>query len=66
MNDFRNLLLRAKDNDQAAFAEILAMYRPLLLKEAIINGTFDEDLRPKRKKKTRIYLQKTRGGCVTL
>lgn len=44
MNDFRNLLLRAKDNDQAAFAEILAMYRPLLLKEAIINGTFDEDL----------------------
>ena len=44
MNDFKNLLLRAKENDHAAFSEILAMYRPLLLKESIINGSFDEDL----------------------
>ena len=38
MTDFKTLLLRAKENDQAAFEEILAMYRPLLLKESIING----------------------------
>lgn len=44
MIDFRNLLLRAKSNDQSAFDEILALYRPLLLKEAIVNGAFDEDL----------------------
>ena len=37
MTDFKTLLLRAKENDQAAFEEILAMYRPLLLKESIIN-----------------------------
>ena len=28
---------------QAAFEEILAMYRPLLLKESIINGRMDMD-----------------------
>lgn len=44
MTDFKTLLLRAKENDQAAFEEILAMYhRPLLLKESIINGRMDMD-----------------------
>ena len=43
MTDFKTLLLRAKENDQAAFKEILAMYRPLLLKESIINGRMDMD-----------------------
>lgn len=44
MIDFKTLLLRAKENDPAAFAEILAMYKPLLLKESILDGAFDEDL----------------------
>ena len=43
MTDFKTLLLRAKENDQAAVEEILAMYRPLLLKESIINGRMDMD-----------------------
>ncbi len=44
MNDFRHLLLRVKENDQTAYVEILSVYRPLLLKESIVNGAFDEDL----------------------
>lgn len=41
---FKNLLLQAKAGDEKAFAELLAMYRPLLLKESIVDGVFDEDL----------------------
>lgn len=44
MIDFKILLLRAKENDPAAYAEILTMYKPLLLKESIMDGSFDEDL----------------------
>lgn len=44
MIDFKTLLLRAKENDSAACAEILSMYKPLLLKESILDGSFDEDL----------------------
>lgn len=32
------------ENDKAAIGGILAMYRPLLLKESIIDGIYDEDL----------------------
>lgn len=42
--NFKELMLRAKDNEKAAVDEILAMYRPLLLKESILDGTYDEDL----------------------
>lgn len=42
--NFKELMLRAKDNEKAAASEILAMYRPLLLKESILDGTYDEDL----------------------
>jgi hypothetical protein len=41
---FRELLTRAKAGDTAAVSTILMMYRPLLMKEAIIGGVFDEDL----------------------
>ena len=41
---FKDLLYQAKAGDEMAFAQILDMYRPLLLKESIINGVFDEDL----------------------
>lgn len=41
---FTELMLRAKENEKAAISEILTMYRPLLLKESIIDGIYDEDL----------------------
>ncbi len=41
---FSDLLLRAKSGEQAALNAILEMYRPLLLKESIVFGVFDEDL----------------------
>ena len=42
--NFKDLLLRAKDNDARAVEELAAMYKPLLIKEAIEGGVFDEDL----------------------
>ena len=41
--NFKELMLLAKENEKAA-GEILIMYRPLLLKESIVDGIFDEDL----------------------
>ncbi len=42
--NFEDILLRAKACDEDAIHTILEMYKPLLLKESIINGVFDEDL----------------------
>lgn len=42
--NFKELLLRAKCGDEAAMSEIITMYKPLLVKESIVCGTFDEDL----------------------
>ena len=41
---FKELLLQAKAGDEKAFGELLIMYRPLLLKESIVDGIFDEYL----------------------
>ncbi len=41
---FTELLSRAKAGDVAAVDAIMIMYRPLLTKEAVIGGVFDEDL----------------------
>lgn len=41
---FRDVLTKAKANNEEAIAQLLEMYRPLLIKGAIINGIFDEDL----------------------
>ena len=41
---FKDLLLQAKTGDEKAVTEFLMMYRPLLLKESIVEGVFDEDL----------------------
>ena len=40
---FEQMLRRAKGGDQEAVTSILLMYRPLLLKYAVINGRLDED-----------------------
>ena len=42
--NFRDLMLAAKNNDNIAFETILKMYEPLIMKESILNGFFDEDL----------------------
>ena len=41
---FVDLMRRAKINDNEARAAILEMYQPMLLKESILDGVFDEDL----------------------
>ena len=42
--NFECLLLSAKAGNEDAITAILQMYRPLLLKCAIIDGVLDEDL----------------------
>ena len=41
---FRKLIIAAQNGDNYAFETIMDMYYPLLMKESIINGSFDEDL----------------------
>ena len=41
---FDELLFLAKAGDMEAKTEVLAMYRPWLIKNALVNGRFDEDL----------------------
>lgn len=42
--NFECLLLSAKAGNENTITTILQMYRPLLLKYAIIDGVLDEDL----------------------
>ena len=42
--NFKLLMERAKAGDSGAVTELLMMYRPLLLKEAILDSNLDEDL----------------------
>ena len=42
--NFKELLLQAKNGSEVAAVEILNLYSPLLLKESLIDGIFDEDL----------------------
>lgn len=42
--NFYELLILAKGGDELANERILSMYKPLLTKEAILNGVLDEDL----------------------
>ena len=42
--NFERLLLQAKEGNADAVLEILETYKPLLIKNAIVNGRFDEDL----------------------
>lgn len=41
---FLHQLISAKQGDNYAVEFLLEMYRPLLVKEAIVDGIFDEDL----------------------
>lgn len=42
--DFEEILFRAKMGDTLAVEQIMEMYQPLLIKNALVNGVFDEDL----------------------
>lgn len=42
--DFEILLQKAQSGDQEAKEEIFQMYKPLLIKNAMERGVFDEDL----------------------
>lgn len=42
--NFERLLLKAKEGNADAVLKILEIYKQLLIKNAIVNGRFDEDL----------------------
>lgn len=42
--NFKELLLLAKGNEDFAIKKLIEMYSPLLIKESIVFGVFDEDL----------------------
>lgn len=42
--NFKELLLAAKHGDSQAILDVLELYKPLLLKESIVDCMFDEDL----------------------
>lgn len=42
--NIRELLISAQTREQDGFEKLLAQYKPLLLKEAVIDGVFDEDI----------------------
>lgn len=44
MMDFKELLIRAKRGELNAQEELLKMYQPLIMKESIVAGVFNEDL----------------------
>ena len=44
MLNFKELIIRAKRGENSAIEELLEMYHPLLTKESIVEGVFDEDL----------------------
>ncbi len=41
---FKELITNAQSGDSAAIEQLLKMYHPLLIKESIVEGVFDEDL----------------------
>ena len=42
--NFEELLRRAKASEQQAVEQLLKLYQPLMMKEAIVDGVLDEDL----------------------
>lgn len=44
MMEFKEMLIRAKRGEKNAQEKLLEMYRPLLVRDSIVEGVFDEDL----------------------
>lgn len=44
MSEFEKLLLAAKAGSEGSVAELIEMYRPMLVHHSMVRGKFDEDL----------------------
>ena len=44
MMEFEEILFRAQQGDKKAIEQILEMFRPMLIRNVLIRGVFDEDL----------------------
>ena len=44
MMEFKELLIRAKRGEKDALEKLLKMYEGLIVRNAIVNGIFNEDL----------------------
>ena len=44
MMEFEEILFRAQQGDKKAVERVLEMFRPMLIRNALIKGIFDEDL----------------------
>ena len=44
MKNFKELILKAQRGDRREQEVLLGMYKPLLIKESVIDGVYDEDL----------------------
>lgn len=44
MMGFKEILFRAKAGDRDAIKQIVEIYQPFIIKNALINGIFDHDL----------------------
>lgn len=42
--EFEELFLRARQSDKDALLKIIEIYRPLMIKYAMVDGKLDEDL----------------------
>lgn len=42
--EFKKILQKAREYDRKSMMEVIEMYRPLMVKYAVVNGRFDEDL----------------------
>ena len=60
--NFKELLLRAQAGDQRAQEKLLSLYQPLLMKESVVNGLFDEDVYQALALKTCVNGRKVYGG----
>ena len=45
MKNFKKLLMLAKMGDPKAMRQIVDMYSRLIMKESVVDGVFDDDLR---------------------
>lgn len=42
--EFEEILFRAKQGDKLAKQQIFEIYQPMLIRNSLVNGRFDEDL----------------------
>lgn len=61
--NFKELLYRARQGDEDAILEIFEMYRPLLIKNALVDGIFDEDLYQELTAELLKCIRYFRDGC---